>query len=732
MSSKLSTITSLVVVVFVFLAAAQNACAQSAEELLNQLCGRAEALNRNAEQMAQAYQAAIDYLLPLMSADDVGSRYNHQITLQNMGSYAARPDADAEREALARVLCRTIETAEMPATVRNWLVLQLERIGKDESVKTLTNLLSSQDKELRDYARRALEKNPSSAAMRSLEQGLKEAREPAWKIALLHSLGQRPELEVISALGPALQDKDPQVVAAAVSALAEARCPQNAGVLTDFLKKASGPNQIKAARGLVDIAGRLVKQQKFDQAMSIYVDLNNWAVEQEKRREKGEDTFYIRAAALNGMAMCDGQRAAQVVASAMQSENPKVRSIAVQAARNAPTKDATRALTEMLSKLDPYFQKQVLGLIAERGDLSSVKPVKAVLKSEDESVRLAAIDALTQIGGDEAAEAVLQIAIGGEGAAKKAAYDGLSVMVGPGVEQMIKTRAASGDVNTRIVAIGLLGERRTPGAVESLLGYAGDDDGQISAAAFKALAAVADSSDIQTLAGLLAKTKSSEARQNAVATLRSVLAKAQDKDAAARSIIDQMGTSGTEVKLALLTTLNALGGATALKTVAQAAQSSDEALREAGIRTLSDWPDYEAAQILLGIASGPQTSLTHHVLAIRGAIRLIKAGTTAPLDDRTELCFHAFDHARRDEEKKQAISAMGSVPDKRVAARLLDLAKDENMKAEAGLAAVELAGNMAMTDRQAAGDLAQKIRDLNISDEINRRADGVMKGRRRR
>jgi HEAT repeat protein len=327
---------------------------------------------------------------------------------------------------------------------------------------------------------------------------------------------------------------------------------------------------------------------------------------------------------------------------------------------------------------------------------------------------------------------MLQMAAGGEGAAKKAAHDGLAVMVGPGVEDMIKAQAASGDVNSRVVAIGLLGERRTPGAVESLLGYAGEEDGQISAAAFKALAAVANAGDIQTLTGLLVKTKSGEARQNAVATLRSVLAKAQDKDAAAKVVIERMDSSSVEIRLSLLTTLNAVGGATALKMVAEAAQSSDEALRDAGIRTLSDWPDYEAAQILLGIASGPQTGLTHHVLAIRGAIRLIKAGTTAPLDDRTELCFSAFDQARREEEKKLAVSAMGSVPDRKVAARLLDLVKDDSMRAEAGLAAVELAGNMAMTDRQAAGELAQKIRDLNISDEINRRADGVMKGRRRR
>jgi HEAT repeat protein len=698
--------------ILIILAVTQSTYGQSAEELVNQLRGKAQAPERNAEQMAQAYQKAVDYLLPLMSAEDVGSRYDYQIALQDMGSHAARPGAEAQREALACVLCRTVETAEMPAEVRNWIVLQFERIGKDESVKTLTNLLSSQDKELRDYARRALEKNPSSAAMQSLERAQNEAKDPAWKAALLHSLQERSQFETTAARLAMLQ--------------------QNAAVMTNTLKKGAVADQIVAARGLVDVAGRLAKQQKFEQAMSIYVDLNNWAIEQEKQAGQSEGAFFIRAAALNGLAACDGQRAVEIVRTAMKSDNPKVRSVSVKAARNAPTKDAMRVLTEMLGELDPYSQKQVLGLIADRGDLSCVKPVKAVLKSEDESVRLAAIDTLTQIGGDEAAEALLQIAVAGEGAAKKAAYNDLAVMVGPRVEEMIKAQAASGDVSSRVAAIGLLGERRTPGAVESLLGYAGDDDGPISAAAFKALAAVADSSDIQTLAGLLAKTKSSEARQNAVATLRSVLAKAQDKDAAARVIIDQMETSGAEVKLALLTTLNALGGATALKTVAEAAQSSDEALHEAGIRTLSDWPDYEAAQILLGIASRPQTSLTHHVLAIRGATRLIKAGTTAPLDDRTELCFHAFDHARRDEEKKQAISAMGSVPDKRVAARLLDLAKDENMKAEASLAAVELAGNMAMTDRQAAGDLAQKIRDLNISDEINRRADGVMKGRRRR
>jgi HEAT repeat protein len=699
-------------VTLVLLTTAQSAYAQDMDELLNQLCGKVEAPARSAEQLSQAYEKAVDYLLPLMSADDVGSRYQYQITLQNICSYASRPGAETERRTLAIVLCRKIETTKMLPTVSNWFVLQLQRIGKDESVKTLTKLLSSEDKALRDYARRALEKNPSDAAMQSLMNAMKIAKDHAWKAALMNSVHQHSEFETIVWQSQALEP--------------------SAAAMRSILKKGASSNQIVAAQGLLDIAERFIKQQKFEKAVDIYEDLINWAIGQEERQGQDRNIFFIRAAALNGIATCDGQRAVQVVTTAMRSDNPKIRSVAVKAARNAPTKDAMRALSEMLAGLEPYYQQQVLSLIADRGDLSSVKFVKGVLDSKNEPVCLAAIETLTRIGGDQAAEALLKIAVDEEGAVQKAANAGLSVMVGPQVEEIIKARAASGNVNARVVAVGLLGQRRTAGALESLLAYAADNNGQISAAAFKALPAVADSKDIPTLTDLLAKTENGEARQNAVVALKAVLAKTTDKDAAAQVMISKMDASGKEVKLLMLSTLNALGGPVALKTVVDAAKSSDEALRNTGIRTLSEWPDYEAAEILLRIATNPETSLTHHVLAVRGALRLIKSSNSAPLDDRVKLCFYAFDKARRDEEKKQAISAMGSLPSEKVAARLLELAKDDSLKTEAGLAGVELAGNMLRTNRQAARDLAQKIRDLNISDEINSRADRIIRGRRRR
>ena len=63
---------------------ATSAVAQTTDELINQLCGRTPAPARNAAQLAEAYEKAFEHLLPLMSAQNAGSRYAPQILLQDM------------------------------------------------------------------------------------------------------------------------------------------------------------------------------------------------------------------------------------------------------------------------------------------------------------------------------------------------------------------------------------------------------------------------------------------------------------------------------------------------------------------------------------------------------------------------------------------------------------------------------------------------------------------------
>ncbi len=727
MKCKLSIII-LSIVIFALFTVTSNLYAQDMGELLNQLSGKIEAPQRNAEQLTRAYQRAIDYLLPLLSTENAGSRFKHQIILQDIGSYAARPGAEAEREALAKVMNNTLEQKEMPDTMRNWFVLQLERIGKGESVPALTKLLSAEDKNLRDYARRALEKNPDPSATDALLKELASVKNSRWRIGLINSLGQRRAESAVILLTQALKNQDVKVAAAAITALSNIGGKESTQALLGVIENQASPIYDKAAQGLIDIARQMAANQDIAGAAKIYEAL--YENSSKMPRDSGTpNPFNIRAAAINGLIICNPERGTRELVNIIQDSDPKTRSLAIQAARMSPSMEAVQALGKMLPELEPDSQVQVLALIGDRQDISSISSVKELLNSRQESLRLAAIDTLSKLSDAVTVESLFEIAANSSGADQTAAREGLALMTGTGIEEIIKTKAASGNVKTRVVAINLLGQRRIPGAAESLIGYATDNNEDISAAAFAALVHVDDSVEITTIIELLTKTKSSKALSSGATTLRSILAKVKDKDAAAKIIIAQMETAEEDLKLTLLSTLNAIGGPIALETVIEASQSTDENVRDVGIRTLSNWPDFEAVEILLSIASKSETSLTHYVLATRGALQLIQNSNLAPLDDRASLCINAFDNARRDEEKRQAISTMASLSSMKVVEKLLELVQDENFKEEAGLAAVQLAANMLWSNRQIAQKLAQKIRDLNISDDINQRAESVINGR---
>jgi len=705
---------------------ATSAVAQSTDELINQLCGRAQAPTRNAAQLAEAYQKAFDHLLPLMSAQNAGSRYAPQILLQDMGSHAARPGAEIEREALAKVLAKNVDRTDLDRTVRHWIVLQLERIGKGESVPCLAKLMTDPDEHLRDFARRALEKNPDPSATDALLKALAEAKDAKWKIGLINALGSRGARIAVYPLQTALGDREPAVASAAVTALANIGGEDGARALFGVFEMPISPLYMKAAQGLIDVAQEMVRRNDLAAASEIYGGLYEGATSF-AQENPDFNPFNIRAAAIVGLIACNPLKEAEQIRTWMRDKDPKVRAAVVGAARVSPSKAPTRALTALLADLDPQSQVQVLGLIGDRGDLSSIEPVKRVLDSSEDAVRLAAIEALTKVGTDDGAEALLQIAVAGSGATQRAAREGLAMMAGPRVEDALAAWAAAGQTNARVVAIGVLGKRRAAGTAETLLGYASDADEQISRAAFAAMADVADTVDAATLADLVAKAKAGGPRDSGVAALRAVLSAAKDKDVAAQAVIDRMKTADAGARITMLTALDASGTIAALAVVCDAAQSPDETLSDAGIRTLSNWPSFEAVETLVALASKPQTSLTHYVLAVRGALRLIGVSESAPMEQRVALCLAAFDKARRDDEKRQAIATLGALPSPKAIERLQELLKNDAFKTEAALAMVDLAGRM--TDRQAARDLAQKIRDMNISDEVNRRADAVLSGR---
>ncbi len=715
MNNKPSIMITLAMAILAVIAFSQTAHSQDGTALLNQLTGKAEAPARNEAQLTEAYQQVIDYLLPLMS-ESSNSQYNRQLALQNLGSYASRPGAETERQALAKVMIKTLEEKEMPLTIKNLFVLQLERIGKAESVPGLAKLLKAEDIHLRDYARTALEKNPDASATDALLKELNSAADSSWKIGLINSLGERKAESAVSTIAKALNDSDAKVAASAVTALSYIGNEASIQTLTEVINKPSSPIYLKAGQGLVDIAQAKAAKKQTADAGKIFDAIYEIT---SKNVSNAPDATSIRIAAINGVINCSPEKGATLITKFINDENPKIRTAAVAGARLSPSDEPVKALINILNQLKPDTQIQVLGLIGERKYLSASNSVKEALNSRDSLVRLASIDAMSKLGDASSAESLFNVAANGVGEERNAAHSGLVRMGGTNVEILLNDRSLSGEVPSRVEAIAIIGEKGMKDSTKNLLTIASEDNTRISSAALNALAEVADESSITAIIDLISKAKDEDVQQDGIRALKSILSNAKNKDTATQFVLDKISTSNEKMKLSLITSLNAVGGSKALAAVVEATKSSDETMKDQAIRTLCSWPDYDATKQLMNIASNSETSLSYNVLSIRAILQLIQDSGSVPMEERADLCLATYDTSRRNEEKTQVISTMAILPISKITTKLVELAKGNEFKSEAGSALVRMVTLMAESNRQAAQTLAQEIIAQNISEDIN-------------
>jgi len=163
---------------------------------------------------AADFSQAVNDLIPRLAGSDVGARYAAQMELQELAANSSRPGRGADRVALSRVLAEKVADASVPQPARVWMVRQLEYMGGAEAIDALTIVMNGNDVELRECARRALEKNPNRSAIAKLRSALEAAQDTPWKIGLIHSLGQRADARSVDLIAKHLNDNATATAAA--------------------------------------------------------------------------------------------------------------------------------------------------------------------------------------------------------------------------------------------------------------------------------------------------------------------------------------------------------------------------------------------------------------------------------------------------------------------------------------------------------------------------------------
>jgi len=674
----------------------------------------------SAAQREAAYAALLDDLLPGLGAEKLADREQPQKTSEQICFRAGRPGADAERVALCQaLLARLGPQTRLPARV--WLLRQLERLSGDESVDRLAQLLDDEDAQIRELARRALQNNGSPRAAHVLRDALTRPQAPEWRAALIYGLAARPDAaqsdEIVSVIAPFADASDTSVAVAAILALADLRGARAAEKLHEAWTRCEENTGDEVAAALLLVADRAVAQGQLAEAERIYLAVY-----------ESEAAAPLRIAALRGLTLADQTRALSRLLDVILADGEdQLRIAAVQLLRDIPGPLAPDTLAE-LSDLPGPLEVVLLSVLGERGARDARAWVAGRLASDDESVRLAALRTLAELGTVDDIVLLATHAANTTGPEHDAARHALARLHGEDVDATIlKTaRDLERDAGTRAELIRSLADRFSKTAVHSLFELARDASDTVRQAALESLGKLAASADLPRLVDLLVVETDDDVRQAAEDAVATIALKLPDRQQRVAPVLATRQDASGAAKAALIRVLGRLQGDAALQAVRAALADPDEDVADAAVRALSQWDDLSVLDELRALArSSPNEA--HRVLVLRGGVRLLRLPSDRPPETTLDLLQEALSLAARDEEKKLVLSALGDVPHADALRVLQSYLAQESLRDEAAVALATLARRLAAEHRDLALAALQEVRAAPVGDAARQRAADALK-----
>lgn len=379
----------------------------------------------------------------------------------------------------AAVTARLVSLVSDPVA-REHAVEALVQHG-DPAVDPLTQLLSSDDADVRDAAIRALARLGSRRATPALIALLPEGRHTIAVTAALAHLGDPQAFEPLLTM---IAHRDPAVRQGAIGALNSIGHPAMPARVIALLDSPDAVVRESAVR----IAGYFGYRGAVDPIVAAASDTSE----------------PVRVAALEHLPFLDDPRVTPVLVSAVAGDTPRARAAAARALARVGGADAGQALVAATSDPDHwvrYFASRSLG---ERREKEAVGRLVAVAEADPlPHVRVAALDAVGSVGDASAVTSLARCAEDDERDVAAAALRALGRLGTSDALATLKAAARADDPSRRLAAVQALAAHGTPDAVGQLEWLAGGDpDAAIGTAAIASLGDVAARGDAGAIAAV--------------------------------------------------------------------------------------------------------------------------------------------------------------------------------------------------------------------------------------
>ncbi len=590
---------------------------------------------------------------------------------------------------------------------------QLALIGTEGSVAALAPMLTND--EYSDMARYALEPIPGTAVDEALRKALGEAQGKT-KVGIINTLGVRKDTKAVASLAELVGDANQMVASAAVAALGRIADKAATDALAKAKDKLTGVLQTEALDAYLKCADRIAASGDKAAALAIYDQVYGSSA-----------PATIRTAALRGRIINGGDKATAVVVDVLKGKDQAMQTAAIGILREVAKTDTIKAAAEQLPNLSVTSQVQLLAALSDCGDKVASAPVASAAKHSDESVRVAALSALANLGDVSTVDMLVQTAATASGAEQSAARESLYRLRGADVDKTILDKVASASPEVKAELIKAIDQRNTAGSVPILVKLVGDGASKVRVEAIKALRTVAAPSDMAELVNLLVTitgdAERSELEKTVVAVSRKI---PEDKGQGAAVLAALPSAKELTARTSLMSVLGRIGDPAGLKVLRDGLKDEKDEVKDAGVRALSDWPSAAPAEDLLNVVKTSANEV-HRTLALRGYVRLIGLESDRPIEQTIGMYKEAMSLAPNVAEKKMVLSGLGTKQTWAAMEMAVEYLTDENLKQEAEAAVVKIAEGTLDDHKQETRALLEKVRDTTTVPTVRERATQMLR-----
>ncbi len=422
------------------------------------------------------------------------------------------------------------------------------------------------------------------------------------------------------------------------------------------------------------------------------------------------------------------QSAIEIVLDILKGDEQEMHAVAIAMAKEMPGEEITKALAKELPNLPAISQVQLLSALADRGDRAALPAVVEATKVKDESVRIAALKTLGQLGDVSNVMLLAQTAAVTIGAEQKAARESLYRLRGSEVDERILTSIPQAEPGIKVELVRSIAERNMYAGVKTLLKTAQDSDSKVRLESFKALRVVAGQEYLPALIELLINVQSEAERREAEKTIATIARRIDEPSCRTEAVLAAL-PSVTEVKsrCSLLSVLGKVGNDNSLPVLIAVLKDDDVNVQDTAISALSKWPNPAPINELLKIAQNSDNE-RHRILALRGFIRLIGLDGNRPAKDTISMYRQAMSLAPDAPLKRRVLSGLANVKSFVALEMAAEYLEDKTLQQEAEFAVVKIAEVTGGKEHsEQIKTILQKIILTTKSDSVREKAKEVLK-----